>query len=100
MARLASNDPILKLLRGKLGKQLVFKQYGDTIVVTKYPKFRKKKRSPAQKANTTLFAQAVAFAQTILRDPKKYAAFKGKAKKGKTVYNTAISHFLRKKSSS
>ena len=98
MARLASNDPILKLLRGKLGKQLVFKQYGDTIVVTKYPKFRKKKRSPAQKANTSLFAQAVAYAQTILRDPKKYAAYKRRVKKGKTVYNTAISNFMRNKS--
>jgi len=32
-----SNSLLLKELSGQLGKQLVFRQYGDKTVVSKYP---------------------------------------------------------------
>ena len=86
----------LKGLRKSLGKQLVFKKYGDKIVVTKYPDMSRVKRSRRQKLGTDLFRQAVAYAKGVLRDETKRKAIARRLRRGKTVYHAAISEFMKK----
>jgi hypothetical protein len=68
MARLTSDSP-LKKLSGQLGKQLVFKQYGDKTVVTQYPDMSRIKPSALQKQKRSIFKDAVAYAKNITHDP-------------------------------
>jgi hypothetical protein len=50
-----SKNLLLKQLSGHLGKQIVFKQYGDITVVSKYPDMSKRKLTPKQlKVNETM----------------------------------------------
>ena len=91
------DSPVLEGLRGHIGKQLVFKRYGDKTVVTRYPDMSRVKRSHLQKASTGLFKEAVAYAQSILRDEKKRKTFAKKLRRGQTVYHAAISQFMKKR---
>jgi hypothetical protein len=95
MAR-ARNSFILEGLRGKIG-DIVVKQYRYGTVVTKVPDMSNVKSTRLQKKKRKKFKEAVAFALKILADPKAKAAFEAKLKRGKTVYHTAISQFLKKK---
>ena len=72
---------------------VVIKQYRDKTVVTARPVF-KKKRTKNQKENSSLFKYAVAYAQSIIHDPKKKSAFAKKLKKNASVYHAAISEFV------
>jgi hypothetical protein len=45
-----STNLLLKNLSGRIGKQLVIKQYGNKTVITKYPDFSSRKLSTKQKA--------------------------------------------------
>jgi hypothetical protein len=44
-----SENLLLKKLSGHLGRQIVFKQYGSTTVVSKYPDMSNRKLSAKQK---------------------------------------------------
>src|SRR5689334_874814 len=83
-------------LSGGIGKQIVFKQYGNKTVATRYPDMSNVKPSKAQKAKRGRFAEAVQYAQGILADAKKKAAYQLKIGKGKSVYHAAIKEFLQK----
>jgi len=72
---------------------VVFKQYGDKTVITARPSTRKK-RSIIQKENSSLFKYAVAYAKSIIGDPKKKAEYAKKLKKNASVYHAAIREFL------
>ena len=63
-----SNSLLLKNLSGQLGKQVVFKQYGDKTVVSKYPDMSKRKFSPKQKQLQNTLADANYHTRTILAD--------------------------------
>ena len=63
-----SNSIILRNLSGHLGKQLVFKQYGDKTVVTKYPDMRKRKLSEKQKKINSIMEDANYAAREIMAD--------------------------------
>jgi hypothetical protein len=95
MARLAKNAA-LKGIKGTLGKQLVFKQYGDKTVITLYPDMSRVKPSPKQKRNRNLFKEAVAYAKNINRTPALKQAYLKKVKKGENVYHYAIKEYLQK----
>jgi hypothetical protein len=43
-----SNNMLVKLLSGQMNKEIVFKQYGDKTVVSKYPDMSKRILSPKQ----------------------------------------------------
>src|SRR3989442_106330 len=43
-----SNNILLKLLSGQMNKEIVFKQYGDKTVLSKYPDMSKRVLSPKQ----------------------------------------------------
>ena len=54
------------------------------------------KKSKLQKQKQKSFADAVAYAQSILRDPKKKATYAKKIPEDKTVYHAAIQEYLEK----
>jgi hypothetical protein len=76
MAR-TNNNIVTKALKGQIGKQLVFKQYGKKTVVTRYPDMSKVVPSDLQKKQRSGFAK--------------------KIKKGKSVFQYAIQEFLKGK---
>ena len=92
MARSSSNL-ILKGFSGKLG-ELVVKQYANKIVITRLPDMSRVKKSELQKLRQDRFRQAVAYAQSIIHDPKKKASYAKKLRKGESVYHAAIKEFL------
>ncbi len=94
MARM--DNHLLKNLNGTLGKQLVVKQYSDKTVVTKYPDMHRVKPSELQMLYKTLFAEAVAYAQAINRDPQQRTLYLEKVKKGQSVYHYALKEYLEK----
>ncbi|MBS1656184.1 MAG: hypothetical protein JSU05_15130 [Bacteroidetes bacterium] len=90
----STHSLLLHNLRGQLGKQIVVKQYGKKTVVTAYPDMSNIKPSKLQKQKRNRFANAVAYAQSILRDPARKAAYARKLKKGERVYTAAIKEWL------
>ena len=93
MARTDKNA-LLSGVSGSIGN-LVIKQYADKIVVSKKPDMSRVKTSELQQVYQGSFAEAVAYAQQINRDPVKKAAYAKKLKKGQTVFNAAISEYLK-----
>lgn len=73
------------------------KQYKDKTVVSKYPDMSKVKPSALQKKNRNRMKEAIAYAQSILYDVKKKAAYQKKIGKDKSVYREAIKEYLKEK---
>src|SRR4051812_15608074 len=92
MARLSKT--LLDNVSGGIGKEVVFKQYKDKKVVTGYPDMRNVKPSKQQKQQRSLFADAVAYAQNINRNPEKKAAYLKKVQSGESVYHFAVKEYL------
>ena len=93
---IATFSPLSTPLRGKVGG-LIFKHYGDKIVVTRAPTFSKP-WSAAQQAGRKRFAQASAYARKVQADPSlraKYATLA--AQRGLTLRSVAISAYLQGK---
>ena len=89
-------NPLLKGLKGAVGKQLVFKQYQDKTVVTRYPDMSKVKPSEGQKEKRKRFAEAVAYATAINRNPQQKALYQQKVQNGQSVYHYALKEYLAK----
>ena len=80
---------------GAVAKTVVVKQYKKYgAVLTKYPDMSKVVRTEKQKAVTSTFAKAVAYARDIISNPDKKKAFAKKLEKGVSVYHAAIREFL------
>ncbi|MFC4230503.1 hypothetical protein ACFOW1_01275 [Parasediminibacterium paludis] len=90
-----AKDIIGKSLQGTLGKQLVFKQYGDKTVVTAYPDMSHIVPSDLQKESRNKFKEAVAFAKQVVRDVNLKAVYGAKAKPKQTVYHCALQAYLK-----
>ena len=63
-----SNSLLLSNLSGQLGREIVFKQYGDKTVVSKYPDISKRKFSSRQKQLQNTMAEANYHTRAILGD--------------------------------
>jgi hypothetical protein len=61
---------LLQKVSGHLGKELVFKNYGDKTVVTKYPDMSKRKLSAKQKQVNETMIEANYKARKILANTK------------------------------
>jgi hypothetical protein len=94
MARVKHNL-ITQGISGQLNKQLVLKTYGDKTFVTHYPNMSNVKFNENQKAEQSLFAEAVLYAHSINRDPEKKAALQATLEPGRKVFNAAISAYLK-----
>ena len=93
MARI-KNNMVLKGVSGTIDI-LVVKQYSYGAVLSKKPDMSRVKPSRAQKAKRTNFQKAVAYAKSVIRDPKQKAAFAKKLKPRQTVFNAAISSYMK-----
>ncbi len=93
MAR--TRHPLLAGLSGSIGKQLVFKKYGNKTVVSKYPDMSTVQPSTRQQQQRSLFQAAVAHARHIRHTPELYAAYKERLPKGTNVYQAALQEYLR-----
>jgi hypothetical protein len=93
MAR-TNPDGLLKNVSGKIGDQIVVKQYKDKIVISKYPDMSKVKPSKLQKNNRSLFKEAVAYAMDINRNPQKRKIYLQKVSHGESVYRFALKEYL------
>ncbi len=94
MAKVSLNA-LTSHLRGRVG-DLVFKRYGDRLVVTRVPQFKKKRTlSKGEQSRQKKFAAANRYALGVLNDPKRRAAYAALAKKsGRSIQLAAISDFL------
>jgi hypothetical protein len=95
MARVKQND-IIDGLRGKVGKNVIYKTYSYGTVVTQYPDMSGVKRTARQKKSSKLFREAVAYAKAVIADPVKRRQYERKLAKGKTVYHAALSDYMKK----
>lgn len=95
MAR-TNKNPLLQGVSGKIGGQLVIKQYSYGTVISAMPDMSKVKKSMRQKQEQNKFAKAVAYARSITRNPDKKAAYAKKLPKGQSVYHAAIKEFYSK----
>src|SRR5882757_8979983 len=91
---ISTNNIIIEGLSGLLGQQLCFKNYRrrGTTVVSKKPNMDNVVPSEKQLQEKSRFGDAIRFAQSILRDPAKKAAYK--TEEGRSVYHTAITDYL------
>ncbi len=94
MAR--SKNILLHGSSGHIGKEFVIKKYGNKTIITAYPDMSKVKPSKLQKVKRSRFAEAVAYAQNILRDPALKAQYAKKVKQGQKVYHYAIKEFMKR----
>ena len=63
-----SNSIFLKNLSGHIGRELVFKQYGDKTVVSKYPDMKKRKLTKKQLRNQEIMEEANYETLSIMAD--------------------------------
>jgi co-chaperonin GroES (HSP10) len=93
---ISTDNLITAGISGTLGGQIVFKHYRkrQQTVISKKPDMSKVIPSENQLKEKSRFAEAIRFAQDIIRDPAKKAAYK--VKEGETVYNTAIKDYMKK----
>lgn len=89
-----SLNPKLEGARGAVGKQLVFKQYDDKTVITKYPNMKGIVPSEAQKETRCHFKEAIAYASAIHRDPQRKAEYQKILPAGKSVYHFALKEYM------
>ena len=61
---------LMQKVSGHLGKEIVFKQYGDKTVVTKYPDMSKRKLTAKQKQVHETMEEANYKARSILADKR------------------------------
>jgi hypothetical protein len=95
MARLKRNS-LLNALQGTIGKEIVFKQYADKVVVSKFPDMSKVKTTKRQRQQRDLLKEANAYASAIKRDPKLRAKYEKKLKPGESVFHKAKKEFFEK----
>ena len=81
-----------KGIRGGVLKEIVFKQYKDRTVVTKFPDMSNVVPTALQLKEKRKFADAIAFAKDIISDPVKKATYK--KRKGLSVYHSAIKNHM------
>jgi hypothetical protein len=93
MARLKDKS-VFSGISGSIGKEIVFKQYADKTVVSKYPDMSKIKPSKRQKVQRNKLKEANAYAQKVNRDPVLRAAYESGLQPGESVYHKAKKHFF------
>jgi len=92
MAQVKKNF-IIKGLSGRIGKNMVFKNYGSKTVVSAYPDMSKVKLSAKQKKENKRFKEAMTYARSQMSDPDSKSAYKSKTTGLQKPHNLAIADF-------
>ncbi|RZK58994.1 MAG: hypothetical protein EOO91_06470 [Pedobacter sp.] len=95
---ISKNNIVTETLSGKVGN-IIFKNYSNKTVISKYPDMSKVVKTERQKDNQILFKAAQAYATSILSDPEKKQAFIKTIPKGQIAYHAAISKYLKENKS-
>ena len=96
MARVSKHS-LFEALSGALGKEIVFKQYKDKTVVSRYPDMSKHKATERQKAQRSLLKEANAYASRVKRDPVLRGEYERRLKPGENVFHKAKNEFFEKR---
>lgn len=91
---ISKNNIVTESLSGKVGN-VIFKNYNNKTVISKYPDMSNVVKTEKQKENQLQFKAAQAYAKSIISDPEKKLAFIKTIPKDKTVYHAAISKYLK-----
>ena len=91
---IAKKNALIEALSGSVGN-VILKQYIYGLVISKRPDRSKVKLSAAQKKANTKFKKAVAYAQSVLKDPSLQKIYKKKLTKGQSVYHAALSDYIK-----
>ncbi len=83
-------------IRGSIGKELVFREWGGKIIVSKWPRARPEKPTPAQAATQEKFRMASKYAKAINSnaDQSLAQAYASKLKPRQTIYSRALEDFM------
>jgi len=93
MAKVKLN-PILERIRGKVG-DLVFKRYGEEVVISRPPDFEGLEPTEAQVAVRERFRQAALYGKIVMADPETKAIYEEAAKaRGKPVFSLTVADFF------
>jgi len=93
MARVKLN-PILEQIRGQVG-ELVFRRYGDKVVIGRKPDLSDVEPSEAQLAHRQRFTQAALYGKMVLTDPDTKALYEETAaKKGQPLFSLMVADFF------
>jgi len=91
---ISKNNLVTETLSGKVGN-IIFKNYNNKTVISKYPDMSKVVKTDKQKENQLRFKAAQAYAKSILSDPERKIALIKTLPKDKTAYHAAISKYLK-----
>ncbi len=93
MAKVKLN-PVLEQMRGQVG-DLVFKHFGDEVVVGRKPDRSGIQPTEAQLNHQERFRQAVLYGRLVMADPQKKAGYEQAARtKGKPLFSLTIADFF------
>lgn len=93
MAKIKVN-PILEQIRGQIG-DLVFKRYGDRVILSRKPDMEGRPATEAQVAAREQFRQAAVYGKMVMADPEAKAIYdKAAASKGQPVFSLTVADFF------
>jgi hypothetical protein len=93
MAKVKLN-PVLEQIRGQVG-DLVFKRYGDEVILSRKPDLSDRTPTEAQLAHQERFREAAMYGRMMMADPETKALYSDAAKaKGKPVYALMVADFF------
>jgi hypothetical protein len=92
MAKIKLN-PVFEHMRGQIG-ELVFKHYGDDVIVARKPDLSDKEPTAAQVAARERFRQAVLYGKMVVADPASKTLYDAAARvEGKPMFSLAVADF-------
>ncbi|MBI5648830.1 MAG: hypothetical protein HZC40_00025 [Chloroflexi bacterium] len=87
-------NPIIEQVRGKIG-DLVFKRYGDEVIIARKPDLEGREPTEAQAAQREQFRQAALYGKTVMADPDAKAIYEDVAEtRGIPVFSVTIADFF------
>jgi hypothetical protein len=87
-------NPILEMLRGQIG-DLVFKRYGDRVIISRKPDLEGVEPTAAQQATRERFRQAALYGKMVMADPETKALYVEAAKaKGQPLFSLTVADFF------
>jgi hypothetical protein len=87
-------NPILEMIRGQIG-DLVFKRYGDEVIISRKPDLEGVEPTAAQQAIRERFRQAALYGKMVMADPEAKALYEEAARaKGQPLFSLMVADFL------
>src|ERR1039457_1629745 len=92
----ATENVIDRRLHGKFGTSCIFRTRNKKTFMSPYPDYSKIKWSKNQKAIRIHFREEMIWTRQTLSDPEKRKYYRKRAKRGQSIWQAAMSDFLKK----